>query len=232
VVTTQLDLRLEAREALDRCREEVAKRRRREEHIKALLRELAHRSKNLLAVVLAIARQTAARDQSKQAYAADLCARVQGLAYTHDLVAEDDWRGAGLADLAMRQLGPFLDPDTPRVELVGQPLTLTPVAAQNIGLALHELAINAVKYGSLGGTQGHVSLKWEVVGGPEAPTLVRATWQEHGGPAPKSSSFKGFGRMVLDRIVPEALGGHAQLDLAPEGARWTLEIPVIHIRSL
>jgi two-component sensor histidine kinase len=92
----KLELRLLAREALSDYHDELARRERREDHIRALLRELAHRSKNLLTVVLAIAQQTATCSHSVDEYGARLSSRMRGLAFTHDLIADEDWKGRHL----------------------------------------------------------------------------------------------------------------------------------------
>jgi two-component sensor histidine kinase len=232
IIVDELELRLATRHAQESYGEELSRRQRREDHINALLRELAHRSKNLLAVVQAIARQTVSRGETKEEYAASLCARVEGLAFTHDLIAADDWRGAGIEELAVCQLSPFLEPERSRIELIGPRLSLTPVAAQNIGLALHELATNAVKYGALCRPQGRVQLMWELMSARSGPPVLRLTWRERNGPTADPCAHRGFGHVVLDRIVPEALDGRAKLELAAEGATWSLEIPATHVRTV
>ena len=132
VVMDELELRLSARNAIAGYQNELARREQREEHIQALLRELAHRSKNLLAVVQAIAMQTAPNSQTIQDYVARLAGRVQGLARTHDLIADEDWHGVTMHDLTARQLAPFVEAETRRLHCDGSHLVLKPVAAQNI----------------------------------------------------------------------------------------------------
>jgi two-component sensor histidine kinase len=173
----ELELRLSARRALADFHEELLRRELREDHIKGLLRELAHRTKNLLAVVLSTARHTVPADaRETQAYADALAGRIEGLARTHDLIAEEDWRGANLGELASRQVG-----DWSRVELAGPHVTVTPAAAQHIGMALHELVSNAVRHGALSSGGGSVSFTWKVAEHAPSQTWLHMTWREWGG---------------------------------------------------
>ena len=121
---------------------ELARRELREDHIKGLLRELAHRGKNLLAVVQALAWQTTFTSGSVPDYARNLTSRIQGLAETHDVIAEQEWRGIAMEDLVSRQVLPV---GTTPVSIEGPRVMLSSPAAQNIGLALNELTTNCLK---------------------------------------------------------------------------------------
>ena len=226
VVMDQLELRLSARRALADFHEELLKRELREDHIKGLLRELAHRTKNLLAVVLSTARHTAPEDARAKEYSDALFGRVQGLSRTHDLIAEEDWRGANLEELASRQIG-----DQPRVGLTGPHVSVTPAAAQHIGMALHELAINAARHGALSSGEGSVSLMWEFAERAPSQKWLRMTWREWDGPPVIPPTRKGFGHLVLERLAPEGLGGEAVLSFAQEGVVWSCETPSSRICS-
>ena len=227
IVMDELELRLSAKKALADYRDELARRELREDYISGLSRELAHRSKNLLAVVHAIAQQTSSGSSSIKDYVQRLVARILGLADTHDLISEREWHGVTLDDLASRHLNPFLDPSQ-RVKVVGPTILLTPVAAQNIGLALHELASNAVKFGALSVPEGRVVFGWERHRGD--PDLLRISWREESCP-PNDHFHKGFGRLVLERIAPEALEGKAKLSFEAECLRWELEVPATRALS-
>ena len=220
VVMDELELRLAAKKAHIAYREELARRELREDYISGLSRELAHRSKNLLAVVHAIAQQTTSSSSSIKDYVQRLAARILGLAHTHDLISEREWHGVTLGDLAARHLDPFADLPA-RVEVTGPTVTLTPVAAQNIGLALHELATNAAKFGALSVPEGRVVFGWQF----RKPDLLLVSWREENCPI-SEHSHKGFGRLVLERIAPEALEGKAKLLFEPECLNWELEIPI------
>ena len=216
----ELELRLSARRALSDFHEELVRRELREDHIKGLLRELAHRSKNLLAVVLSTARHTVPPDARAKEYADGLAGRVQGLARTHDLIADEDWRGANLEELATRQVG-----ERSRVELSGPNVTVTPAAAQHIGMALHELATNAERHGALSFDAGRASFTWQFAERAPSHIWLRMTWRERDGPPVVPPARKGFGHLVLERLAPEGLGGEAVLSFAPEGVIWSCETP-------
>jgi hypothetical protein len=142
--------------------------------------ELAHRSKNALAVVQSMARQTASRTQADQLYVAALSARIAGLACTHDLVASGGWRGANLGELACH-IAQF-EIAAPRVEIGGPEIILTPAGAQNIGLALHELTANATVYGALSTASGQVSFTWDSQRHVPSEEWLHLLWREAGGP--------------------------------------------------
>jgi two-component sensor histidine kinase len=220
IVMDELELRLAARM---KYHAELARRELREDHIKELLRELAHRSKNLLSIIQAIARHTAV--DAEQRYAAALSARVEALGCTHDLLAEQEWRGATIADLAARHVSLFRKTNS-RVELDGPEVVLAPPAAQNLGLALHELGANAVQHGSLSVSTGKVAFRWQV---DDAAKLLQFTWLERDGRVLRVPTRKKFGCLVLERLVPEGLGGWATLSFDERGVEWTCKMPVERI---
>lgn len=189
-----------------------------EEHIQLLLREVNHRSKNMLAVVQAIARATVTRDPAE--FVARFSDRVQALSASQDLLVENDWRGVDLADLARAQLGHYGEAGE-RVSLEGAPVLLRPVAAQAIGMALHELGTNAAKYGALSGERGHIRIFWTVDGtGPAA--RMRITWYETGGPPPSGQGRRGFGTTVIETMSRRSLDADVEYRLGPDGVVWTL----------
>jgi two-component sensor histidine kinase len=224
VIMDEFELRRTARTALSAYQAELARRELREDHIHGLNRELAHRAKNLLAVVQAIARQTKSGSSSTSDYISRLSARIQGLAHTHDLISDTDWRGATLRDLVARQLGPFLD-KSERLEVAGPKILLTPTAAQNIGLALHELASNAREFGALSIADGRVLIDWRL---DAVRHMLSLSWREEQCPTPDRSDA-GFGRLVLEEIVPAALDGTARLSFEPECVCWELEVSDKHV---
>ena len=226
LVMDELELRRSAQGAVANYQAELTRRELREDHIVALARELAHRSSNLLAVVQAIARQTTTLSTSIEDYAERLSARVQALAHTHDLIANEDWHGVTMDDLVSRQLDPLVGA-TDRLSMDGPRVVLTPVAAQNIGLALHELATNAIKYGAFSVMDGRVSFDWVVSEGE--PPLLRMYWREENGPEVAPPARQSFGCTVLERITPVAMGGTAHLSFYPGGLCYQLEIPATHI---
>jgi PAS domain S-box-containing protein len=210
---------------------DVTERRERETHLQGLLRELSHRSKNLLAVIQAMARQTATGSSSVADFQERFAARLQALAASHDLLVAADWHGASMADIAHSQIDYFLDPLASRIKIDGSPLLLRPDAAQNIGLALHELSANAVKYGALANATGTVDLAWSLPPGQLGARQLRIVWRESGGPPVEKPKARGFGRAVIERVVAQALEGEAAVDFQPSGLTWTLDIPDRHILS-
>jgi two-component sensor histidine kinase len=189
-----------------------------------LLRELVHRSKNLLAVVQAMSRQTAAGSPSVEEFQRKFGARLQALSMAHDLLISQDWRGAAMHDLVRAQMAYCLDVAkdelAQRALIEGPKLMLKPEAAQNIGLALHELATNALAYGALSRPDGAVSLKWGLEDG-----RLNIEWRESGGPSVATPPREGFGHKVVKRLVALALDGEATLNFPPDGLVWTLSIP-------
>jgi two-component sensor histidine kinase len=221
MVMDELEFRLAANTAELAYKQELVRADLREDHISGLTRELTHRSKNLLTVVHAIARQTRSNTHSVKDYVQRLAGRILGLAETHELISEKDWHGVSVADLVWRHLDPFLQP-TARVQIGGPAVTLTPIAAQNIGLALHELATNAVRFGALSVPEGLVVLSWERRA--ELSDRLLISWREQD--CPKSDKLhRGFGRLVLEQIVPEALGGNAHLSFDTGCLTWVLDVP-------
>lgn len=203
---------------------DITGRKQREQHVRVLLRELVHRSKNLLAVVQAMSRQTAAGSPSVEEFQRKFSARLQALSMAHDLLVSQDWRGASMRELVRAQLAYCMDvpkddiAEHARIE--GPKIMLKPEAAQNIGLALHELATNALSYGALSRPDGAVSLKWRLENG-----RLDIEWRESGGPSVVAPPREGFGHKVVKRLVAQALDGAATLSFLPEGLVWTLSIP-------
>jgi two-component sensor histidine kinase len=138
-----------------------------------------------------------------------------------------------MADLVRRQLAPFAEVGGPgdRVTVDGPPLLLKVEAVQNIGLALHELATNAVKHGALSNSNGEVSVHWTVSKNNDETPCLRLTWVERGGPPVTPPQHKGFGNFVIERMVGTALAGTVALEFAAEGFSWTLIIPATYIHS-
>ncbi|MGL5166305.1 MAG: PAS domain-containing protein [Afipia sp.] len=201
---------------------DISEQKRREEHIRFIIDELSHRTKNLLAVVIAVANQTARQAGDVAQYQARFAERLTALAHCHDLLVRDSWHGASFGDLVSAQLKPFQAREG-RIDAGGAPIILKPDAVQNLGLAIHELATNASKHGALSCPDGKVSIQWLL---NESADRVRVLWCESGGPAVTPPQRRGFGHVVIEQIVPRALNGTGALDFAPTGVSWTFEFPV------
>lgn len=202
---------------------DITERKRAEEHVRLLRNELNHRDNNLLAVVQALARQTADSAEAK-AFAKRLTQRVAGLAASNSLLISGKWQGVELATLVRSQLALFVVDLDRRVVLTGPSLHLMPTAAQAIGMTLHELATNAVKHGALAAGDGRIRVDWSVEerAGHAAFTIA---WLEEDGPPVVKPLFSGFGRTVIERLIAQALGGAATLDFAPGGIAWRFTCP-------
>lgn len=205
---------------------DITKQKEASDHIRLLLREMSHRSKNLITVIQSITRQMARRSESIEDFQQKLGDRLQGLAASHDILVEQNWQRAELAELLRRHLAPFVPIDSHRVNLSGAPLELTARAAQSIGLALHELATNAVKYGALSVPAGKVSVSWAVDASATADSVIILRWVESGGPQVNLPSSTGFGNEIVSRIVPRSVDGIANLEFSSTGLCYTLTMPI------
>src|SRR6266481_2112980 len=208
---------------------DVATRKRHEDHIEFVLRELSHRSKNLLAVVQGMARQVARQTENFKDFDAAFSTRLRAFADTHDLLITRSWRGTDIRDLVRTQLIPFIESKGDRLTSDGPSLMLTPKASEQIGLALHELGTNAAKHGAFSVPTGTVTVRWQLENdGPDKGHL-RIGWMERGGPAVNGFQTNGFGYMMITKIVPLSLQGRASLELESEGLRWTLVVPANNV---
>lgn len=184
-----------------------------------LAREVNHRSKNLLAIVQVIARQTAAR--SPQSFAQTFGERLQALAANQDLLVKSEWQLLDLADLVRSQLEHFGVIGS-RIKMDGPSIMVPPSAAQDLGMALHELATNAAKHGSLSNDSGSVEIIWEV----ETDSFCMF-FREVGGPMVTAPETIGFGTTVLDQMTASSLSGEVSITYAPEGVVWMLRCPLL-----
>lgn len=203
-----------------------------EAHLRLLLRELTHRSKNLLAVIQAMARQTAHHAGSVDGFLSQFGARLQALAASHDLLVRESWYGALVDELVRSQLATFIDSGgEDRVTIAGPSVALKPEAAQNLGLALHELAANAEIFGALSVPEGRLSVTWEQHKGAEGPTLT-LDWREQAGPIVKPRRKRGFGSMVIERNLARALEAEVNLEFDPDGLCCHIVIPASQILAV
>jgi len=199
-----------------------------EEDLRLALLELAHRSKNLLAVVLSIARQSAEESQTLRQFGDRFVGRIQSLALAHDVLTDESWRGATVFSLVRSQLSAFSGTAAAaQSTITGHNAYLKPNAVQYVGLALHELIAMSVVSGALSVPGGRIevsSLLAPAVHGEDGSTLL-LTWRETGLPAAHGDKSL-FGHALLERIVPAALSGKASLTAsAPNTLAYELRIP-------
>jgi PAS domain S-box-containing protein len=203
---------------------DVTERKAAEDHVAFLMREITHRSKNLLAVVQSIARRTASSSQSIEDFMHRFDQRLVGLAASHDVLIGNRWQRAPLLELLRQQLNPFVDVQGPRVAFDGPAVMLTADTAQALGLAIHELATNAVKYGALSAPAGKVRLTWRYDDGEAGARGLLLEWIEQGGPASATPAQKGFGEVVIQEMA-RALCAEVEMDFTPQGLHWRIAIP-------
>jgi PAS domain S-box-containing protein len=204
---------------------DIADRKARERHIEFLMGELAHRSKNLLAVVQAIAGQTVRYSTGLEEFQQHFSQRISAMARTQDLLIAREWQGATMTELVRAQLAPFAEKASARIEVSGPELDLKPNVVHSLTLALHELATNAAKYGALSVPDGRVSIAWELCGPAGEQQRFRMSWRESNGPSVSPPVRKGFGHIVISEMVASSLRGEVRLDYAPEGLSWSIDMP-------
>ncbi|WP_045837110.1 sensor histidine kinase [Hyphomicrobium sp. 99] len=191
----------------------------------ALLREVSHRSKNLLALILAMARLTARDAVDVTSHLKDFTLRVAGLAASQDLIVASDWQSVDFATLAAAEIGAVARTDAGRVSIMGPPVMLTPEAAQTLGMVLTELALNAVEHGALSAATGEVKLEWSF----PSPTTIVISWRETGGPPFLPHGPKGYGMSVVERFSTQGLKLSAHADGNAHEFTWTLTGPLANI---
>jgi two-component sensor histidine kinase len=186
------------------------------EHL--LMREANHRAKNVLSVVQAIAHQTATK--SPEDFTERFSERIQALSANHDLLIRNEWRGIDIEELVRAQLSPFADLIGSRIAVHGRKLRLNTASAQAVGLALHELATNAGKYGALSTDAGRIDIHW----GCDGDTF-NTSWTESEGPTVSAPKRHGFGTTVMKAMTERSVDGKVNLDYAPSGVTWRLSCP-------
>jgi PAS domain S-box-containing protein len=217
-VTSGLGAGLDGRRLFVGQAQDVTESRAHEEQIQLLMRESHHRIKNILGLVQAVARQTAARDPEH--FVARFAERIQALAANHDLLIDCQWHGADVEDLVRVQLAHFEDLVGSRIAIHGPKLRLNAAAAQAVGLAVHELATNASKYGALSTDGGRVDVDWR-----SDARSFEISWTERGGPPVRPPDRRGFGSTVIEQMAKRTVGGEVEADYAPSGFGWHLTCP-------
>lgn len=205
--------------------------RRRERVLQQLLREVSHRSKNLLAIIQSIATQTSQHSDSIESYVQKFRGRVFSLSRSQDLITDSGWRGAYIRELLEQQVETYVNGKGGLVRFEGDNALLSPNAAMHLGLAFHELVINAITHGtvlrgdavievrsilSTEGSQKFLTVSWEE---PIAP-------RETGRSDPPALPASRFGRAILERVVPTSVGGTAEYSLGRNGARYRIRFPI------
>jgi two-component sensor histidine kinase len=204
---------------------DISERKLGEERQRLLLRELNHRVKNTLATVQALATQTVRHARQPSEFLDAFGARLQALGIAHNLLSDREWRGIGIRELVQIEIRPFDTDDQPRITISGADLLLSPDQAVGLGLILHELASNALQYGSLSVASGKVDLDWKTQGRKGDRRLV-LTWRESGGPEVAPPQRHGFGSILIRRSLAKVISSEVTHEFRPEGVFAEISMPL------
>ena len=195
-----------------------------------LIDELNHRVKNTLATVKSIVTQSVRNASDPQVVRESIETRIAALSRSHDLLARDNWEGAGLHDLVEQALEPFsvTEGRTERFTIEGENVRVQPKATLALGIALNELATNAVKYGAFSNEAGTISITWTLETRPDGRWLC-LNWHEKDGPPVTPRVRKGFGSRVIEQGLDHELSGKVSLDYRPEGIFCTIDVPAAKV---
>lgn len=187
-----------------------------------LMGELDHRVKNTLALVLSISNRTASTEDTIEGFRKAFSGRMRALAATHNTLAERSWSSIPMRDIITTEVHPFAPNIQGKVAVSGSDFELLPRAAIAVGLIIHELATNAVKYGALSTESGRIAVVLER--DPDKPYAV-VHWRESGGPKVLPPEKNGFGRTVITRSMQYSPHGGADLDYRPDGVACSIRVP-------
>ena len=202
---------------------DVTMRKQADEQRDLLVAELSHRVKNTLATVISIERQSFSKGRSIDEARRSFGSRIQALAQTHGRLADRNWSGVAFETMLLDELAPYRREDLENVKIAGPRVVLNPKCALTVGLAVHELATNAAKYGALSEKGGSVDVTWQI---DPRERQLQIRWLESGGPTVERPSRSGFGRLLLERALASDLRGSVDLDFAPSGLKCHIAIPL------
>lgn len=197
-----------------------------EDRTHLILHELVHRSKNMLTLVQAMMRQLARENTTIPEFQKAVDHRLRGLGMSITALSEVQWQGLPIRRLVETHISVFGNV-ADQVKVSGGDFMLSPEAAQNLGLVLHELTTNSIKYGALSTKSAHVDLSWT----PHqdgAHDMLTITWNEVGGPAAVAPTRSGFGTTIIKRHAESSFSANITMDYAQTGFRWTLTAPLRH----
>jgi len=192
-----------------------------EAHQRLLVDELNHRVKNMLAVVLSLTTQTLRRSKTLDEFSGAFKGRIQAMTAAYALLSRESWSSVSLQDVVLEELKPYTARSGSNAVVKGPEVLVEPQKALALGMSIHELATNAVKYGALSVAEGHVSVTWNVEHDADGSRLV-LDWVETNGPPVQASDRRGFGMTLIERSLAYELAGHATVEFAREGLRARL----------
>lgn len=200
----------------------------RAERAELFVLELKHRAKNMFAVISAISHQIGSKNLSHADFESAFDNRLRSFAATYDLLVRGNWQAPSILDLVRSQLAFVNEQDASTIVIEGPNLRLSADHAEYLGLAIHELATNALKHGALSVPSGKLRIHWAV---DKTTNRFRFDWQELGGPPVAPPERKGFGRILLESVVPAAFFGVAEFRTPTSGITWHLDAPMTAIMS-
>ncbi|WP_265562181.1 chemotaxis protein CheB [Sphingomicrobium arenosum] len=205
---------------------DITQRKDQEEQSRFVMRELDHRVKNLLAIILSIAQITGKSAKDLDSFIESFNARLNAISRTHGLLAQQKWSGTSLRRLVEEEV--IGQSEEHQVVVDGPTVSITPTAAQSLSMLFHELTTNALKYGALSKETGTVAVKWRLRG--ENENMLHLTWEERGGPLVEPPEATGFGTKVIKRVVGSQLKAETDLRWEPEGVALDLRVEIDRIR--
>jgi two-component sensor histidine kinase len=207
---------------------DITSRKQADEQLKLVMHELVHRVKNVFAVVQGIMNQTARRSKDIAEFTKAFSDRLLALSRGHDQLINEQWRSTSLHDVVNAIIKPLIGDDLAgglsRLLVAGPNVKVDSNQVQNLALAFHELTTNSLKYGALSVETGSVDIRWHFDETPNG-LVVKLDWTETGGPPVTPPDRTGFGRLMLETLVPQGLSGSATLDFTPTGLIWRLVMP-------
>lgn len=195
-----------------------------ETHQRLLVAELNHRVRNMLAIVLGLAAQTGRPGITVDEFLETFQGRLQAMARTFELLSREQWSSIELREVLQTAIAPFVSRDHQIMRMEGPWVLLRPKAALALGMVLHELVTNAVKYGALSDPDGHISVTWSVTSTQDAHR-VEIEWAEHNGPECRDAVPTGFGTRLIAGEMKQTLQGDSKMEFARDGLRVHLEFP-------
>ena len=196
-----------------------------EEHQRLLVDELNHRVKNMLTVVISLATQTLRRAGTLEEFSGVFLGRVHALTAAYALLSRESWSSVLLGEVITEELRPYVARDRANVRIEGPPVPLDPRRALALGMAIHELATNAVKYGALSVPEGNVAVTWGVEPTDAGDQLV-LEWVERDGPAVIAPTARGFGSTLIERALNHDMSAQAKIEFLPDGVRAHVRAPM------
>ncbi|HXV30836.1 MAG TPA: HWE histidine kinase domain-containing protein [Sinorhizobium sp.] len=190
-----------------------------------LLKELNHRVKNTLAMLQSLARQTLRQTRDPAEFMTAFAGRLQAISEAHGLLSDYEWGTIRLSELIAKQLRPYVSDYSEQVELHKDEILLGPDQAVGLGLVLHELATNAVKYGALSVPKGKVVLTARGVV-EEGGAVLHLTWTEVGGPPVREPRLRGFGSLLIERSLDKVIGSSVKVEYMPAGVTALIRLPL------